>query len=64
MEDLVAKTIDLDPMINYARRVQIVRGAVEKIHDDVAPARTGDRPAVEPLRELNPSAWSHAIIAA
>jgi 1-acyl-sn-glycerol-3-phosphate acyltransferase len=52
MEDLVTKTIDLDAVINHPRRVQLLRGAVEKIHDGVAPFIDLSRPYVSGLEML------------
>jgi 1-acyl-sn-glycerol-3-phosphate acyltransferase len=52
MEGLVTKTIDLDAVINHPRRVQIVRGALEKIHDGIAPFIDLSRPYVSGLEML------------
>jgi 1-acyl-sn-glycerol-3-phosphate acyltransferase len=52
MEDLVTKTIDLDAVINHPRRVQMVRGALEKIHDGIAPLIDLSRPYVSGLEML------------
>ena len=52
MEDLVTKTIDLDAVINHPRRVQLLRGALEKIHDGVAPFIDLSRPYVSGLEML------------
>jgi len=48
----VTKTIDLDAVINHPRRVQMVRGALEKIHDGIAPLIDLSRPYVSGLEML------------
>ena len=48
----MTKTIDLDAVINHPRRVQIVRGALEKIHDGIAPFIDLSRPYVSGLEML------------
>jgi len=48
----VTKTIDLDAVINHPRRVQLLRGALEKIHDGVAPFIDLSRPYVSGLEML------------
>jgi hypothetical protein len=68
MEDLVTKTIDLDPMINYPRRVQIVRGALEKIHDGICacPNRrsaSGRTPFANSTHRLGPTRSSQPELA-
>ena len=48
----MTKTIDLDAVINHPRRVQLLRGALEKIHDGVAPFIDLSRPYVSGLEML------------
>jgi 1-acyl-sn-glycerol-3-phosphate acyltransferase len=48
----VTKPIDIDAVMNHPRRVQILRGALEKIHDGIAPLIDLSRPYVTGLDNL------------
>lgn len=48
----MTKAIDLDGVINHPRRVQFLRGALEKIHDGIAPFIDLSRPYVSGLKNL------------
>lgn len=44
--------IDIDAVMNHPRRVQILRGALERIHDGIAPIVDVSRPYVSGLEKL------------
>jgi len=48
----VTETIDVDAVINHPRRVQILRGALERVHDGIAPLIDLSRPYVSGLEML------------
>jgi 1-acyl-sn-glycerol-3-phosphate acyltransferase len=48
----VTETIDVDAVINHLRRVQILRGALERVHDGIAPLIDLSRPYVSGLEML------------
>lgn len=48
------KPIDIDAVMNHPRRVQILRGALERIHDSIAPLIDVSRPHVSGLDTLPP----------
>ena len=48
----MTETIDVDAVINHLRRVQILRGALERVHDGIAPLIDLSRPYVSGLEML------------
>ena len=48
----MTETIDVDAVINHPRRVQILRGALERVHDGIAPLIDLSRPYVSGLEML------------
>ena len=48
----MTETIDVDAVINHLRRVQILRGALERVHDGIAPLIDLSRPYVSSLEML------------
>jgi 1-acyl-sn-glycerol-3-phosphate acyltransferase len=48
----VSEPIDIDAVMNHPRRVQILRGALDRIHDGIAPVIDLSRPYVSGLENL------------
>ncbi len=52
MKEPIKVDIDIDAVMNHPRRVQILRGALEKVHDGIAPLINVWRPYVLGLEQL------------
>ena len=48
----MSEPIDIDAVMNHPRRVQILRGALDRIHDGIAPVINLSRPYVSGLENL------------
>ena len=48
----MSEPIDIDAVMNHPRRVQILRGALDRIHDGIAPVINVSRPYVSGLENL------------
>ncbi|CAM2910914.1 glycerol acyltransferase [Mycobacterium intermedium] len=51
-KNLTNEPIDIDAVMNHPRRVQALRGVVEKVHDGIAPLIDASRPYVRGLENL------------
>lgn len=48
----IERPIDIDAVMNHPRRVQVIRGAVDRVHDGIAPLIDLTRPYVRGLEHL------------
>jgi 1-acyl-sn-glycerol-3-phosphate acyltransferase len=53
-KDVATPPIDIDAVMNHPRRVQILRGALDRVHDGIAPLIDISRPYVTGLETLPP----------
>lgn len=49
---IVANPVDIDAVMNHPRRVQVLRGALEKVHDGIGPVIDFFQPYVSGLEKL------------
>ena len=52
VKDVDSRPIDIDAVMNHPRRVEILRGALERVHDGIAPVIDVTRPYVSGLDTL------------